>query len=192
MVTRPRPGGMRGDRRGIRKDRRGITSVFDSVLAFTILVSASVLIFLIPLSQVAHNEALTASRQRDGFADDTLEAVLKSTLDAASYSKDGSAYELRGMEVRRAVQLYMELSHAASLGAKCDLAALKGAIVGAFDAALSGFYDYSLDLTYSTPAKSISEELTGRARPAVDSSASGYEVGLGEARLLVVLTIWEP
>jgi len=170
--------------------RSGQSAVFDAVIFFIILASASVLIYIIPTTIVKHNEDLLLSQYKSEVVDSTLKAVLRSTINSTSFSKNNEKYNVFDIDVQRAIQLYIELRYEMSKGLTCDLAGLRTDIGNAFKTAVPPEYEFSLNITYTKGATYISEIVAGEIAPKSTKYSSSSESDLGNATLVIILSIW--
>lgn len=173
-----------------RTRRSGQSAVFDAVIFFLILASASVLIYIIPTTIVKQNEDLLHSHYKREVVDSTLKAVLRSTINSTSFMKNGDKHDVFDIDVHRAIQLYMELRYEMSEGLTCNLTELRTDIGNAFKTAVPPEYEFSLNVTFTKGANSILEIVAGEIAPKSTKYSSSSESDLGDATLVIILSIW--
>lgn len=173
-----------------RMGRSGQSAVFDAVIFFIILASASALIYIIPTTIVKQNEDLLLSQYKSEVVDSTLKAVLRSTINSTSFVKNDDRHDIFDIDVHRAIQLYMELKYEMSEGITCNLTELRTDIGNTFKTAIPPEYEFSLNVTFTKGATSISEIVTGEIAPKSTKYSSSLEVDLSDAILVIVLSIW--
>jgi hypothetical protein len=175
-------------RRGI--GRRGQSAVFDAFLFFIILTSASILSYIVPSTIAKQNEQLLSSQYRNELADNTLKAVLKSTINATSFVKNGDTHDIYDVDVMSAIAVYMELKYETKKGMVCDLSDLQDDIEHEFEISVPGEYRYSLESTYSRDSSAISDIIAGEEAPKTTRSSSFFEADDGESVLTIIFSIW--
>jgi hypothetical protein len=170
--------------------RQGQSAVFDAFLFFTILTSASILTYIVPNTIANQNQELLSFEYRDELADDTLNAVMKSTINSTSFIKNGDLHSLYDADVLSAIFIYMELKHETKKGASTDLSNLRNSIEHEFDNAVPGEYRYSLESTYSKGSSAVSDIIAGEEAPKTTKAASFFEADDGESILTIIFSIW--
>lgn len=178
------------NRREWRIGRKGQSAVFDAVIFFIILTSASIFIYIVPSNLARQNEELLLSQYRTELVDNTLKAVLKSTMNSTHFEKNGEIMEVNDVDVRSAIHLYMELRYEMGKGLACNLTEMMNAIGSAFRTAIPSGYDYSLNATYTKGETSISDIVSGEIAPRTTRYAASSGIDLGSERFLIILSIW--
>jgi hypothetical protein len=173
-----------------RMDRRGQSAVFDAFLFFMILMVASAITYILPSTIAKQNQELLTSQYRDEFVDDTLKAVLKSTINSTSFKKNGDINNVSDIDVLSAIVIYMELKHEMNAGSSHDPTDLRMDIEEEFAVAVPDEFNYSVESTYSGGSRVTSEVIAGEEAPRTTKSASSFEVDEGGFNLTITLLIW--
>ncbi len=177
--------------RRIRMGREGQSAVFDAFIFFIILISASMFIYIIPNNLIIHNENLLSSQYRHEYVDDTLRAVLRSTIDPTSYVMDGKIHEVSEIDVQRAIQLYMELRFETDHGSTLyELTELRTSIGAAFESAIPSEYEFSVDVTFTKGIYTISELVVGEDTHKTTKYSASFVSALSGSALTIILSIW--
>jgi hypothetical protein len=170
--------------------RKGQSSLFDAILFFLVLTSASIFMYVVPGSLMSQNEELRVSEYRREFVDGTLSAVLGSTIRSTSFVKDRTEHLVFDIDTRQAIQLYMELKYEMIEGSLCNLTELRRDIDNSFKTAVPPEFEFSVDVRYVKGSIIIEETVSGQDPPKVTKYSSVFEASTGDFEFSIVLSIW--
>jgi hypothetical protein len=164
--------------------------MFDAILFFIILISASIFVFIIPSAQSNQSSNILQSQYRNEFVESTLRAVLKSTLDSTSFSNNGARIEIFDSDVQTVIKNCLVLKYETRNDSKFNLTQMENDIETVFRTTIPSEYEFSVYASYSKASSLISEAVFGSNAPRATKYSASLEFTKGDENYGIMLSVW--